>query len=306
MATTLRNKVELYASGGTKLAVNNLAHITTKVLDNIKETRTDEELTNAIFDQCETTVISNFDAEIGKHKQVKRYYDRSTNAQLPTTSTYTSTTVGQYVAESLFVPQALGYGVCKVRRLLLYSDSAQSGATIRVTNQSTGATTDVTGNIVAGWNKLDVDVSVDCSYFPLSIKVGFISNGNVRLKPFQSDILLSGLVQRRATDTLLVQAQWEVIVDPIKVVDDFSDELKEAFWYKCGVLVLNWHLKSQAANRETLVGREQIIANRDELEEQYKQLLKNAVTKILPALEVTAATKHDTRFDVGYEVGSIL
>lgn len=155
MATTLRNKVELYASGGTKLAVNNLAHITTKVLDNIKETRTDEELTDAIFDQCETTVISNFDAEIGKHKQVKRYYDRSTNAQLPTASAYTSTTVGQYVAESLFVPQALGYGVCKVRRLLLYSDSAQSGVTIRVTNQSTGATTDVTGNIVAGWNKLD-------------------------------------------------------------------------------------------------------------------------------------------------------
>ena len=306
MATTLRNKVELYSTNGSKLAVSNLAHITTKVLDNIKDGRSNEELTDAIFDQCETTLISNFDAEISKYKQVKRYYDRSTNVQLPVSSTYTSTSIGEYVGESLFVPQALGYGVFKVRRLLLYSDSAQAGATIRVTNQSTGAATNLTANIVAGWNRIDIDVSIDCNYFPLSVQVGFISNGNIKLRPFQNDILLTGLVQRRATDKLLVLSQWELIVDPMKVVDDFSDELKEAFWYKCGVLVLNWHLKSQSANRETIVGREQIIANRDELEKQYKQLVNNAVTKILPALEVTAATNHDTRFDFGYNIGSVI
>lgn len=301
---TLPHKIELYANGTAgKRAVEDLAHITAEILDNISDGRTEEELEAAIIEQSMVSLLSEFDAEIGKHKTIRRFLDTSIFTYFDANADYVTSTVGTLVGEQLVLAQPLPYAVLRLRRLVIETDAALSDATIRIVNGAT--TTDTTADIAEGLNRIDLDHTIDCDAGPVTVTVGIVSDGAIGLRPIM-DTQLPGLVQRGATANVCVQSQWELIVDMRKLADDYASELEEAFWYKCGITVLNWHLKSQSANRSTIVGREEIALNKTELMEAYKVLLHNAVKKIVEVLERKPVMRNDLRFDRAYSVGSLV
>ena len=301
---TLPQKIELYANGTEgKRAVEDLAHITSAILDNIAEGRDEEALTSAIVEQSLVSLLSEFDAEIGKHKTMRRFLDTSIFTYFDTNADYATATVGTVVGEQLVLARPIPYAVLRLRRLVFESDSALNDATIRIINGTTITT--ITADIVEGLNRIDLDHSLDCDTAPVSVTVGIVSDGSIGLRPIM-DTQLPGIIQRGTTAGVCVQSQWELIVDMRKLADDYADELEEAFWYKCGITVLNWHLKSQVANRSTIVGREEIAMNKTELMEVYKVLLCNAVKKIVEVLEKKPVLRNDIRFDRAYSVGSLV
>lgn len=301
---TLPQKIELYANGTTgKRAVEDLAHITAGIINNIAEGRDEQELTAAIVEQSLVQMLSEFDAEIGKHKTMRRFLDTSIFTYFDTNADYVTSTVGTLVGEQLVLAQPLPYAVLRLRRLVFETDSALSDATIRIVNGAT--TTDISADIVEGLNRIDLDHSIECDTVPVTVTVGIVSDGVIGIRPIM-DTQLPGIVQRGATAGVCVQSQWELIVDIRKLADDYASELEEAFWYKCGITVLNWHLKSQLANRSTIVGREEIAMNKAELMESYKVLLHNAVKKIVEVLEKKPVMRNDLRFDRAYSVGSLV
>lgn len=303
---TLKETVTLLPDSGTK-AVTELAHITPAIIANITIGSDEETVQNDIRNHAYTSLMSDFDAEFGKHKQVARFVD---------VSTFTPFTRKDYQAlgsdgttEVLTLAQPLPYSSLRLRRLLLEASGTFEGATITVTNLRTGDTQGLQANIAQGFNKIPLETNdlpflVDADSFPLNCQIKIEAEG-LRLRPIQAS-QLSGLVKRETHDNLLIQTQWELIVDMQKIANDFVQELAEAYWYKMGVVVLGWHLKSQRANNSTIVGREEIAANREELKGEYKKLLCSAVKNIMPALETTKATRNDLRFDVGYSVGSLV
>ena len=300
---TLPQKIELYANGTAgKRAVEDLAHITAEILDNISDGRTEEELEAAIIEQSMVSLLSEFDAEIGKHKTIRRFLDTSVFSPFPNDATYLAPSGGALSGEVLLLAQPLAYGVLRLRRMVVDSETVVDGATARVISNGVQVLSkDV--DLVVGLNKIDLEAAIDADTFPLRISVGII--GAEGLKPIQ-DAQLSGLIKRAATANVTAQTQWELVADMRKLADDYASELEEAFWYKCGITVLNWHLKSQAANRSTIVGREEIAANKLELMETYERLLDNAVKKIVEVLEKKPVTKSDLRFDRAYGVGSVV
>jgi hypothetical protein len=300
---TLPQKIELYANGTAgKRAVEDLAHITAEILDNISDGRTEEELEAAIIEQSMVSILSEFDAEIGKHKTIKRFLDTSVYSPFPTDADYLAPSSGSLSGEVLLLAQPLAYGVLRLRRIVVDSETAVEGATVQVLSGSVQVLTKEV-DLVEGLNKIDLEVSIDADTLPLRISVGI--NGAEGLKPIQ-DAQLSGLIKRAATANVTAQTQWELVADMRKLADDYASELEEAFWYKCGITVLNWHLKSQAANRSTIVGREEIAANKLELMETYERLLDNAVKKIVEVLEKKPVVRNDLRFDRAYGVGSVV
>lgn len=301
---TLPQKIELYANGTSgKRAVEDLAHITSGILDNIAEGRTEGELEAAIIEQSLVSLLSEFDAEIGKHKTMRRFLDTSIFTYFDANADYVTSTVGTLVGEELVLAQPLPYAVLRLRRLVIETNAALNDATIRIVN---GATiTNTTADIAEGINRIDLDHNIECDTAPVTVTVGIVSDGTIGLRPIM-DTQLPGIIQRGTTAGVCVQSQWELIVDMRKLADDYADELEGAFWYKCGITVLNWHLKSQVANRSTIVGREEIAMNKTELMESYKVLLYNAVKKIVEVLEKKPVMRNDIRFDRAYGVGSMV
>lgn len=301
---TLSQKIELYANGTTgKRAIEDLAHITSDILDNIADGRSEETLTAAIVEQSLVSLLTDFEAEIGKHKTMRRFLDTSIFTYFDTNADYITSSVGTLVGEQLILSHPLPYSSLRLRRLVFESDSALSDATIRIINGE--STTNITADIIVGLNRIDLDHSIECDTAPVSITIGIVSDGSIGLRPIM-DTQLHGLIQRGTTIGVCVQSQWELVVDMRKLADDYASEFEESFWYKCGITVLNWHLKSQAANRSTIVGREEIAANKGELVEEYKTLLRGAVKKIVEVLERKPVMRNDLRFDRGYSVGSMV
>mgnify|MGYP000399670664 CR=1 FL=1 len=300
---TLPQKIELYANGTAgKRAVENLAHITASILNNIADGRNETELTAAIVEQSMVSLLSEFDAEIGKHKTIRRFLDTSVFSPFPNDAVYLAPSSGSLSGEVLLLAQPLAYGVLRLRRMVVDSETAVEGVIVRVLNGSATVLTKEV-DLAIGLNKIDLEVAIYADTLPLRISVGII--GAEGLKPIQ-DAQLSGLIKRAATANVTAQTQWELVADMRKLADDYASELAEALWYKCGITVLNWHLKSQAANRSTIVGREEIALNKTELMESYKVLLCNAVKKIVEVLEKKPVTKSDLRFDRAYGVGSVV
>lgn len=301
----LASKIELYANGTTgKRAVENLAHITKAIIGNITEGRTEEELEAAVFEQATVSLLSDFDAEISKHKQVRRFIDASVYTPFQASAERIVGTVDTLVGEQLLLAQPLPYCVLCVRRVVVDSDVSVLGATVKVMNGDVEVLSQSV-DLVAGVNKIDLEVRIEADISPISVTVGIVSNGIAGFLPIQ-DIQNEGVVKRAATINIPVRTHWELVADMRKVADDYTSELADAFWYKCGIVVLSWHLKSQQANRSTIVGREELAANRQELIEEYKYLLKSAIRKIIESLEQKPVTRHDVRFDRGYQVGSLV
>ena len=300
---TLPQKIELYAnSSAGKRAVENLAHITAEILDNIADNRNEEELTAAIVEQSMVSLLSEFDAEIGKHKTIRRFLDTSVFSPFPNDAVYLAPSSGSLSGEVLLLAQPLAYGVLRLRRMVVDSETVVDGATARVISNGVQVLSkDV--DLTIGLNKIDLDVSIDADTLPLRVSVGIV--GAESLKPIQ-DAQLAGLIKRAATANVTAQTVWELYADMRKLADDYASELEEVFWYKCGITVLNWHLKSQAANRSTIVGREEIAMNKTELMEMYERLLCNAVKKIVEVLEKKPVVRNDLRFDRAYGVGSVV
>jgi len=300
---TLPQKIELYANGTAgKRAVEDLAHITASILDNISEGRSGSELTAAIVEQAIVSFLAEFDAELGKHKTIKRFLDTSIYTPFPTEAAYIAPSNGSLSGEVLLLAQPLAYAVLRLRRMVVDSQTTVTGATVRVISNGTQVLTKSV-NLVVGLNKIDLDLLIDADVLPLRISMGVV--GASSLRPIQ-DEQLSGLIRRATTTEVTAQTQWELYADMRKLADDYASELEEAFWYKCGITVLNWHLKSQAANRSTIVGREEIAANKTELIDAYEIMLRNAVKKIVEVLEKKPVTKSDLRFDRAYGVGSMV
>ena len=300
---TLPQKIELYANGTAgKRAVEDLAHITSSILDNIAEGRSGSELTAAIVEQAIVSFLAEFDAEFGKHKTIKRFLDTSIYTPFPTEAAYIAPSNGSLSGEVLLLAQPLAYAVLRLRRMVVDSQTTVTGATVRVISNGTQVLSKSV-NLVVGLNKIDLDLLIDADVLPLRISMGVV--GANSLRPIQ-DEQLSGLIRRATTTDVTAQTQWELYADMRKLADDYASELEEAFWYKCGITVLNWHLKSQAANRSTIVGREEIAANKTELIDAYEVMLRNAVKKIVEVLEKKPVTKSDLRFDRGYAVGSMV
>lgn len=302
--TPLKDRIELYANGTAgKRAVQNLAHITAAIIDNIAEGRTEEELQDDVLEQSLVSLLSDFDAEVGKHKQIRRFLDTSIYTYFDTEADFVVSTAGTYIAEELVLAQPLPYAALRLRRLVIETDSALSDATIRIVNGAT--TTDISDDIVEGLNRIDLDHTIAADMKPLRVKVGIVSDGAIGLRPLQ-ETQLNGPIKRATTENVLLQSQWELIMDMRKLADDYASELEEAFWYKCGIVALNAHLKSQNANRSTIVAREEIALNKAELIEQYKVLMTNAVRKIVEVLDKKPIVRSDLRFDRGYGVGSMV
>ncbi len=300
---TLPQKIELYANGTAgKRAVEDLAHITASILDNIAEGRSGSELTAAVVEQAIVSFLAEFDAELGKHKTIKRFLDTSIYTPFPTEAAYIAPSNGSLSGEVLLLAQPLAYAVLRLRRMVVDSQTTVTGATVRVISNGTQVLSKSV-NLVVGLNKIDLDLLIDADVLPLRISMGVV--GASSLRPIQ-DEQLSGLIRRATTTEVTAQTQWELYADMRKLADDYASELEEAFWYKCGITVLNWHLKSQAANRSTIVGREQIAANKTELIDAYEVMLRNAVNKIVEVLEKKPVTKSDLRFDRAYGVGSMV
>jgi hypothetical protein len=300
---TLPQKIELYANGTAgKRAVEDLAHITASILDNISEGRSGSELTAAIVEQAIVSFLAEFDAELGKHKTIKRFLDTSIYTPFPTEAAYIAPSNGSLSGEVLLLAQPLAYAVLRLRRMVVDSQTTVTGATVRVISNGTQVLSKSV-NLVVGLNKIDLDLLIDADVLPLRISMGVV--GASSLRPIQ-DEQLSGLIRRATTTEVTAQTQWELYADMRKLADDYASELEEAFWYKCGITVLNWHLKSQAANRSTIVGREEIAANKTELIDAYEIMLRNAVKKIVEVLEKKPVTKSDLRFDRAYGVGSMV
>lgn len=300
---TLPQKIELYANGTAgKRAVEDLAHITSSILDNIAEGRSGSELTAAVVEQAIVSFLAEFDAELGKHKTIKRFLDTSIYTPFPKEAAYIAPSNGSLSGEVLLLAQPLAYAVLRLRRMVVDSQTTVTGATVRVISNGTQVLSKSV-NLVVGLNKIDLDLLIDADVLPLRISMGVV--GASSLRPIQ-DEQLSGLIRRATTTEVTAQTQWELYADMRKLADDYASELEEAFWYKCGITVLNWHLKSQAANRSTIVGREEIAANKTELIDAYEVMLRNAVKKIVEVLEKKPVTKSDLRFDRAYGVGSMV
>ena len=153
-------------------------------------------------------------------------------------------------------------------------------------------------------NPLQVGVSIATDLLPAHIKVGVVADGTAGFRPITS-AQLTGHV-RRASLAPYAWCQWELVVDMNKIADAYADELTEAYHHGCGLNVLSRHITSKEANRQTLVGREQMMLDRAELKEQYERILCNACKKIYEAISKQPAVRHAPEFDRGISVGSMV
>lgn len=302
---TLKSKIELLpVEDSGKLAVSSLTHITPAIIANVQGSGTLSALQEDVLNESMTYLLSDFDAEIGKNRTIQRFIELAPHTRFNSTAGYTVAASGSLVAEELVLAQPLMYSSLRIRRVFIDASSAMNDAVIRVLNLITGATTDKTVDLVAGLNRVDLDVVIDTDLFAGHVKVGVVADGVAGFRPI-IEAQLPGHV-RRASLVPYVWCQWELIVDFTKIADWYEQELTSAYHLRCGVNVLDRHNKSQTANRSTLVGREELANNRAELHERYEQVLCNACKKIYEAISKQPAVRHAPEFDRGISVGSMV
>jgi len=302
--TTLKPKIELLPTEDSgKLAVSSLTHITPAIIANIQGSGTISAITEDVLTESLMYLLSDFDAEIGKNKTIQRYIELSPQTRFDSTAGYTVADVGTLVAESLLA-QPLAYSSLRIRRVFVDVRSAINRAVIRVRYVTEVTTPEMTGYQVPRVNRVELSSVIDADLLPVSVQVGVVADGIAGFRPIQS-AQLPGYV-RRASLTPFAWCQWELIVDMNKVATFYADELTESYQLRCAVNVMDRHMKSQVANRSTLVGREELAANRAELFAQYERILCNACKKIYEAISMQPATRHKLEFDKGYSVGSVV
>lgn len=302
---TLKQKIELLPTEDSgKLAVSNLMHLSPAIVANVQGSGTLSDLTETVLTESLTHLLSDFDAEIGKNRTLQRFIELAPFTRFNSTAGYTVAAVGTLVAEELCLAQPLPYSSLRIRRVFVDVSTAINDAVIRVENLLTGATTDVIADLVPGINKIELSSVIATDLLPAHIKVGVVADGTAGFRPITS-AQLTGHV-RRASLTPLAWCQWELVVDMNKIADAYADELTEAYHHGCGLNVLSRHITSKEANRQTLVGREQVMLDRAELKEQYERILCNACKKIYEAISKQPAVRHAPEFDRGISVGSMV